>query len=264
MNGEFERQKPDDATVGRPVRESAEADRRRLGLRAECGDCFGLCCVATMFTMSAEFAINKPAGQPCTNLRDDFRCGIHTELRERGFSGCTVFDCLGAGQKVSQHTFVGIDWRQDPDAARRMFAVFAVVRQLHELLWNLTEALGFPAAQPLHEQLRAVLEETDELTRADAQTLDTDVPALRQRINVLVTRASELARAAARRDPRDRPGFDLIGANLAGSDLRGADLRGALLMDADVTGADLRLADVTGAATVNADLSGADLGECLF
>jgi uncharacterized protein YjbI with pentapeptide repeats len=133
------------------------------------------------------------------------------------------------------------------------------------MLWNLTEALALPAAQPLHGQLRAALEETDELTRADARTLlDTDVPALRQRISSLLSGASELARAAAPRDPRDRPGIDLIGANLAGSDLRGADLRGALLMSADLTGADLRLADVTGAATVNTDLSGADLGDCLF
>lgn len=248
-----------------PTYESAEEDRRRLGLRAECDDCFGLCCVATMFTKSAEFAIDKPAGQPCAHLREDFRCGIHTQLRERGFSGCTVFDCLGAGQKVSRRMSGDTGWRRDPETAHRMFAEFAVMRQLHELLWNLTEALALPAAHPLHGRLRAALEETDELTRADAQAiLAIDLPALRQKISVLLTGASELARAAAPGGPHGRRGPDLIKANLAGADLRGADLRGALLMAADLSGADLRLADMNGAATVHADLSGADLSQCLF
>jgi hypothetical protein len=34
-----------------------------------------------------------------------------------------------------------------------MFAVFGVMRQLHELLWYLTEALALEAARPLHAQL---------------------------------------------------------------------------------------------------------------
>ena len=69
-------------------------------LRAPAGGllrCAGLCCVAPAFAASADFAIDKPAGRPCPNLRDDFRCGIHAELRERGFPGCEVFDCFGAG-----------------------------------------------------------------------------------------------------------------------------------------------------------------------
>ena len=94
--------------------------------------------------------------------------------------------------------------------------------------------------------------------------MDADLPALRRRIHVLVTGASELARAAVPGDGRDRSDPYLVGANLAGSDLRGADLRGALLMTADLTGADLRLADVNGAAMLNADLRGADLSGCLF
>ena len=80
-------------------------------LQADCAQCFGLCCVALPFAASADFAIDKAAGSPCRNLRTDYRCGIHTELRQRGFNGCTVYDCFGAGQKVSQVTFGGADWR---------------------------------------------------------------------------------------------------------------------------------------------------------
>lgn len=116
-------------------------------LRADCGKCFGLCCVALPFSASADFAVNKDAGTPCANLRADFGCGIHARLREGGFSGCTVYDCFGAGQQVSQVTFGGTDWRQAPDTARQMFDVFPVVRQLHELLWYLTEAHWTPPAR---------------------------------------------------------------------------------------------------------------------
>src|SRR5882757_1510351 len=122
--------------------DSATARDRRLDLEADCGECFGLCCVALPFTRSADFAIDKDAGKPCPNLRTDSRCGIHTELRQKGFTGCTVYDCFGAGQKVSQIIFGGRDWREGPsERARQMFDVFPVVRQLHELLRYLEEAL---------------------------------------------------------------------------------------------------------------------------
>jgi hypothetical protein len=58
--------------------------------------------VAPAFSASADFAIDKKAGQPCPNLQADFRCGVHSQLRQRGFTGCAVFDCFGAGQYVSQ------------------------------------------------------------------------------------------------------------------------------------------------------------------
>ena len=79
----------------------------RSGLRADCERCFGLCCVALPFAVSADFALDKPAGTPCPNLRGDHRCGIHAKLRPSGFTGCTVYDCFGAGQRVSQVTFGG-------------------------------------------------------------------------------------------------------------------------------------------------------------
>jgi uncharacterized protein YjbI with pentapeptide repeats len=234
-----------------------------LGLQADCASCFGLCCVALPFQASADFAVDKPAGQPCGHLRADFRCGIHERLRESGYPGCTVYDCFGAGQKVSQQTFAGRDWRQDPGTARAMFAAFPVVRQLHELLWYLAEALELGAAA-VHDDLRRALTEVDDLTRADAAQLQAlDVGPVRERANAVLLRASELARAdlPGRADHR---GADLVGARLRGADLRGASLRGALLVGADLRGADLRRADLIGADLRGADLSGADLTGALF
>jgi uncharacterized protein YjbI with pentapeptide repeats len=236
-------------------------------LRADCGSCFALCCVALPFARSADFAIDKDAGTPCRNLRDDFRCGVHTELRARGFAGCTVYDCFGAGQKVSQITFGGRDWRSGGrDHARRMFDVFPVVRQLHELLWYLTEALTLPAARPVHADLRRMREQTERLTLQTPEELgELDVAAHRHEVNALLLRTSELVRAGAGgRRRKDRRGADLIGARLKGADLRGAGLRGAYLIAADLTGADLRDADLIGADLRDADLTDADLTGAFF
>ncbi|MFE9020938.1 pentapeptide repeat-containing protein [Streptomyces sp. NPDC007808] len=236
------------------------------GLRGDCANCFGLCCVALPFAASADFAVDKDAGTPCRNLRDDHRCGIHARLRQRGFTGCTVYDCFGAGQKVSRSTFGGQDWRTgSPAHARRMFEVFPVVRQLHELLWYLTEALTLPAARPLHPELRTLLATTEALTlRSPEELAEVDVAAHRQKVNELLLKTSELARAGMGGRRKNRRGADLMGARLKGADLRGANLRGAYLIAADLTGADLRGADLIGADLRDTDLTDADLTGAFF
>ncbi|MFF8970124.1 pentapeptide repeat-containing protein [Streptomyces sp. NPDC014995] len=235
-------------------------------LRGDCGNCFGLCCVALPFARSADFAIDKDAGRPCPNLGEDHRCGIHARLRQEGFTGCTVYDCFGAGQKVSQVTFGGRDWRTgDRARARRVVEVFPVVRQLHELLWYLTEALALPAAGPVHPAVRRALEKTERLTRQTPEELAAlDVPAHRQDVNVLLLKASELARAGIPGRRKERRNADLMGARLQGADLRGANLRGAYLIAADLTGADLRGADLIGADLRDTDLTDADLTGAFF
>jgi uncharacterized protein YjbI with pentapeptide repeats len=241
------------------------SDRRRSALRADCERCFGLCCVAPAFSASADFAIDKPAGRPCPNLQPDFRCGIHDRLRQQGFPGCTVYDCFGAGQQVAQVTFGGQDWRQAPAIATQMFGVFTIMRQLHELLWYLTEALTLRPARPVHAELSRALDETERLTRGSPQALaQLDLSAHRRDVNALLLRASELARADVRRQETDLRGADLTGKDLRGADLAGASLRGACLIGTDLGGADLRTADFTGADLRGADLSGADLTGSIF
>jgi uncharacterized protein YjbI with pentapeptide repeats len=241
------------------------ADRGRLSLRAECERCFGLCCVAPAFSASADFAIDKDAGQACPHLQSDFRCGIHARLRQRGFPGCTAYDCFGAGQKVAQVTFGGRDWREAPATAQQMFGVFTIMRQLHELLWYLAEAQTLQPARPLRGELMAAFEETERLTYlSPGAVMELDVAAHRQGVNVLLVHTSELVRSGARGRKIDRSGADLTGADLSGADLSGANLRGAYLIGADLSGADLRTADLTGADVRGADLSGADLTGSIF
>ncbi|WP_127531776.1 pentapeptide repeat-containing protein [Paenibacillus kobensis] len=245
----------------------------RSRLRADCESCFGLCCAALPFASSSDFAMNKNAGQPCPNLQADFRCGIHRSLRQQGFRGCTVYDCFGAGQHLSRHTFGGRDWRQAPETAQAMFGVFPVMQQLHELLWYLTEALNVPEARLIHEQLQEALEETMQLTQLTPEALmELEMPAYRAKVNVLLLQTSEMMRSEGMKSLNGKVkhpksvgrGADLIGAKLRGADLRYANLRGAYLIAANLSGADLRGADLIGADLRDTDLSGADLTGSLF
>lgn len=244
-----------------------------LRLKADCENCFGLCCVALPFAASADFAVDKAGGQPCSNLQADFRCAVHNGLRKLGYKGCTVFDCFGAGQQVSMVTFGGKDWRTYPELASAMFDALPLMRQLHELLWYLEEALTLQEAHSIHEQLREALEETEKLTQLDVDSLlKLDIVMHRAEVNELLLKTSELVREESLHqliDSRGRRksygrGADLMGAKLKGADLRGANLRGAYLIAANLIGADLRSVDLIGADLRDADISGADLSSSLF
>jgi hypothetical protein len=176
--------------------------------------------------------------------------------------GCTVFDCFGAGQRITQQTFGGRSWREDPELAAAQFAVLPVVRQLHEMLWYLAEALTLPEAGPLHEDVRALQWRTEELAGRSAEELRSlDVGGHRGDVGELLEQVSERVRGLA---CVDRRGADLVGRKLRGADLRGASLRGALLIGADLRGAHLDRADLLGADLRGADVRGTDLSTCLF
>ncbi|MBP2000239.1 uncharacterized protein YjbI with pentapeptide repeats [Paenibacillus shirakamiensis] len=247
----------------------------RHHLKADCSQCFGLCCTALAFTASTDFAMTKCAGQACHHLNATFQCDIHTHLREIGFRGCTVYDCFGAGQYVSRHTFQGRDWRQFPELASEMFAVFPVMTQLHELLSYLQEAICYSAATPVHPDLEHFCSVINQIIQQPySDLLLVNIPELRDSIRPLLRFTSEKVRAegrtlhdgslplAATKEADTRE--DWIGASLAGADLRYMDLRGAYLIAANLRQADLRWADFLGADLRDADFSDADLTHCIF
>ena len=227
-------------------------------LRSDCSRCFGLCCVLLPFSASSGFGVDKPSGRPCLNLLDDDRCGIHDTLRQDGWPGCTVFECFGAGQQVSQATYAGVSWREH-DNLGEMAAVLSVMRQLHEALVHLGEVerrSPDPAASTTRVEIEA-------LTGADPEALLTaDLDDLLERVGRLLGDASSRVRrrwtAAA-----DRSRQDLAGRRLAG-DHRGGSFRGAVLIRADLHDSDLREADLLGADVRDADVRGADLSTSLF
>jgi Pentapeptide repeats (8 copies) len=222
-------------------------------LAADCSRCVGLCCVAPAFVASADFAFSKPAGVACRHLGADARCSIHDRLRPAGMPGCAAYDCFGAGQRVV--ALLGAAGRSP-----RMLRAYEVVRQLHELLWYLTDALSRPAAAPVHAALTRAAAAIDAAVDADAAE-SADPAAQRATVAPLLRRASTLVRAPA---GPDRRGADLGGRELMGLDLGRADLSTAQLIGADLRGADLRYADLLGADLRGADLGGADLTGALY
>lgn len=241
---------------------------RREDLGADCANCFGLCCVALAFARSADFPFDKDAGDPCTNLDEADGCRIHPHLRERGFSGCTVFDCSGAGQKVSQHTFAGRSWRDDAETQRSMFATFPIVRRLHDLLRYLDEAITLVRRTDDETRWVTAFERVRSLSDGTPGELATlDVDAEYDHARPLLLEASAVARARGPLGADHRkvgPGADLVGADLRGADLRGTTLRGSLAIAADLGHARLERCDLLGVDLRDADLRGTDLRGAVF
>lgn len=257
-----------------------------LELVADCGSCFGLCCVALPFTRSADFAFSKSRGDPCHNLTEDFGCGVHSSLRTLGMPGCTVYDCFGAGQAVSQGMYAGNDWRAatepadggadsggaDSERASEMFEVFGSVRRLHEMVFYLTAALDSLAsvdadADAIRGRLVSLHDETVGMAQGSPYAvLGVDVDAHRLEVAPVLREASAAIRSVTTTgvDSRRAERGDLAGHDLSGLDLRSADLRGALLIGADLTSADLRWADLLGADLRACNVRGADLSHALF
>jgi len=152
-------------------------------LRADCARCCGLCCVGPAFDADQGFGFNKPAHTPCPNLDAKFRCIIHGELRQRGFSSCHTFDCYGAGQRVTQSLFAGKSWRTSPELAARMFDAYRKYRALHELLVLLDAALArtSPARVPELRELRQFIDELCE--SGAAVTAAVDIAALANQVS---------------------------------------------------------------------------------
>lgn len=246
------------------------SERTQSHYAANCEACFGICCVALPYAKSADFAFNKDGGQPCRHLQGDYRCGIHTQLRNKGFKGCTVYECYGAGQKVSQQLYNGKDWRHSDHAhAQEMFQVFPVVQQLHEMLYYLHESLMLQEAKSLHANIKQMMEETEQLTlQSPASLLKLDVPMIRGRVNDVLLQVSAIVRDPLSKAYAEQQhvikGRDYIGANLRKACLAAVSLRGVLLIGANLTEADMRRADFIGVDMRDANLSGADLRDALF
>jgi uncharacterized protein YjbI with pentapeptide repeats len=203
-------------------------------------------------------------------LQKDYRCGIHDSLRKKGYKGCTVYDCFGAGERISKQTFNGLSWREDNQTAAQMLAVFPVMQQLHEIISFLREILVTERTTAVHKDAALALSTLEALTGQSPEALLVlDLSAVRASVNETLLEASRLVRErglkASGRSAGTLPSRrEFMGANLKGKLWRGANLRGAMLIAANLQNADLRDCDLIGADLRDADLRGADLRGSLF
>ncbi|QIG43261.1 pentapeptide repeat-containing protein [Nocardioides anomalus] len=226
-------------------------------LAPDCSRCVGLCCVALPFRESAGFAFAKDAGEPCRHLGSTYACRIHAELLQVGMSGCTTYECFGAGQHVTQEVYAGASWRDDPEGGAEMFEVFAVVQRLHEMLVLLDQAAAL-VPSPALAALRAGVDR--QRSGTSAEILDTELDLLQAHVGAALREVS----ATVREDGPSYAGQDWLGRDLRGTDLARAELRGALLVAADLRDCVLDRTDLLGADLRDADVSGADLSTTLF
>lgn len=240
--------------------------------RADCSKCFGLCCTALYFSANDGFPVDKEAGRPCINLKEDFKCKVHKDLKKKGLKGCIAYDCLGAGQKVAEVTFKGQDWRTDQETATEMFDIFIIMKQLYEMLWYLNEALLLQGENKLKEELSSKIKEIENITEGTKDVLSKlDLVPVRMGVNKLLLQTSEFVRKKAgnKKTPLKGKrtfggGFDFIGADLRKKDLKGENLSGAYFIAANLSGVDLSFTDLIGADLRDADLSGANLSKSIY
>lgn len=248
-------------------------DKYTKELIGNCEKCFGLCCIALYFSALDGFPTNKDAGTPCMNLQQDFKCSVHKNLRDKGLKGCIAYDCFGAGQKIAQVTFEGRDWLKEPECANQMFESFLIMRQLHEMMWYLTEALILQTDKDMKNKISLLLDNTEQLTFLDVKSLlSLDLESHRGKVNVLLKNTSESIRVRAhskksttsKKQNAKFHRLDYFGSDLRKTNLRGADLRGACLIAANLEKVDLSFADLIGADLRDANIKGANLENSIF
>ena len=243
---------PDSLKGSRPLRSREVTARGTLSPARRLLACVGLCCVALTLTASADFAIDKPAGEPCPNLEPDFRCGIHSQLRDARLPGLHRVRLLR--RRPEGHpadASAAEDWRQAPDSRR------ADVRGVRGDAAAARAALvpdrgaGARRAARCRGDSRALLDETERLTGGPPETLagPRRRRAPRRGSTSCCSGPATLVRAGVRRTPMNRRG-------------RGPDRRGAARRRPARRGPAQRLPDRRGPARrrpAAADLIGADL-----
>ena len=125
-------------------------------LTSDCSQCAALCCVGLTLDKGDLFSFDKPAGTPCPNLSGHL-CKLHDRLEEIGNPGCVLYDCAGAGQRVTQMRFNGESWRDDPGLLPAMLRDFDRLKPLHERMRQLQEAAALPLSEDLEHSRRSLL-----------------------------------------------------------------------------------------------------------
>jgi len=115
-----------------------------VNLEPDCANCAALCCVALAFDQGEMFGFDKAAGEACRHLDNNAGCEIHSDLAQRGFTGCVAYQCDGAGQRVVQALFNGRTWRDHPADLKPMLTSFSQMRAVHAQLVLIKAASELP------------------------------------------------------------------------------------------------------------------------
>ncbi|MGL4762878.1 MAG: pentapeptide repeat-containing protein [Sarcina sp.] len=234
-------------------------------LKIDCKNCFGFCCVALYFSKMDGFPKDKVAGDPCSNLNEDFTCKVHSNLREKGLKGCTSYDCFGAGQKVASQIYNGVRWNEKKSLKDEMFEVFLIARQLHEMLWYLNMAYDFESRKEQKVKIEEMIDKLNKLTiLSPKEILSINIEKYRDSINVLLKATSIEVSNKSKVKNKKVISKNNIAKNLSKENLRGADLSCSLLIAANLSNTDLTGANLIATDMRDTNIRGANLEKALF
>ena len=134
-------------------------------LIADCDSCLGLCCIAHYFSIGDDYSIDKQQYVPCPNLDKSYRCSIHEKLDEEGMSGCSSFNCWGAGQRTCKRVVTQPDWQHIPNMAQNLFEIYFKLREIHKLIRPLMTMLDTCSDPVLAEEIKLDIEALDNLAK---------------------------------------------------------------------------------------------------
>lgn len=233
--------------------------------KIDCQSCCGLCCTALYCSKAEGFPADKEAGVPCRNLMPDFRCKVHTMLEKQKLKGCMAYDCLGAGQIVTQAIFKGSNWKTSPESAKQIFEVFLIVHELQQMKWYLTEASMITCTEGSQDEIKALISENKKITSLPPkEILAMDTGTYRTSVNKVLRKVSELVQLRVNGKVEEKHTTDFLGKNLKRANLVGKDFSMSLLIAADLESCDLFGANFIGADLRDTNLKNNDLSQSIF
>ena len=250
--------------VPKIIKMNDEHRGRLRSFKSDCSGCSGLCCCALFFSDQDGFPEDKPAGKPCVNLDQDYRCKIYDDLESQGMKGCIGFDCFNAGFHVTQNIYGGQSVTEDESKAKEMNEVFVIVRHLFEIRYFLSVALAIIPVQWLWNDVAELIEENIRICDySPGQILNADTGGYRERAGAILNRACKLIKTDIQSDSVIAQTV-VPGTSMKGRNLSGLDLSNKLLIAINFQKCNFQNTILLGADTRDADFGHADLRNALF
>lgn len=228
----------------------------------DCNACSGLCCVALFFSKTDGFPENKSAGVPCKNLMPDYRCHIHSTLSQKKMKGCLSYDCIGAGQIITQKMHWDKPVNMDTPS---IFEAFLNAYHLQQILFYLTQAMVLQPAKDLKSSLLELIFIGKTFYEKDLNTLlAVDIDAFGQQANKILKEISNNILLKYQKTNSTHKQLDYMGKNLTKKTLIGKDFSMSYLIAANLEGCDLYAANFLGADMRDVNIKNADLQNSIF
>lgn len=238
-------------------------DNKLGNLKVDCSNCSGLCCTALFFSKIDGFPENKVAGKPCSKLKEDYRCMIHSDLAKQNMKGCIGYDCFGAGQHVTQNIYKGETWKNSKLNSKEIFDVFIMVFQLYQIRYFLEEAITIIPAKELWEDIQKLIIENETMCNYSPENiLNIEIDKYRDKVNNILKQV--IASISNSFNNKKKQVGNFLGKNFKNKDMSGYDLSMNLLIAANFDSCVFNGTVFLGADTRDTNFSNADLSEALF